>query len=423
MDKNTEKINDFLIKFNNISQDLYNGNIILFQAVSKLMTLSWMLLYSLVVVWQEELKAIQMSVNTCPYCGMKVYTHKITAPVFIFPFGRIEFYHRRIRCSSCKSYHNLLKQWIPNGIQNRITPLVGEKLVWLAALMPPKEIQFHLQQFWGLSISLTGIKNYVQRMSSQIHMQTNLLTIDLTSLKKNWDRVYIYVDGVMVFINNRWREVKTGIIECHKNGKIYYFYHSEKTKWQYFMRNMKKISSKLGCDSANVKLFISDAGKGITHNLDKYFDEYLYLIDYFHATEHIAKFLKILFRKNKELISVKRKQLTSLLIKGNIKELVNHMHQLRGGKKYKSLFREINYFLNHESDFQYALFRQHKWHIGSGKIESACRWLIQQRFKLSGMRWKTQGFNDILRIRLALYNNSLFSAFRAITEGGNSCNN
>ena len=39
--------------------------------------------------------------------------------------------------------------------------------------------------------------------------------------------------------------------------------------------------------------------------------------------------------------------------------------------------------------------------LGSGMVESACKWLIQQRFKGVGMRWSEDGFNHLLHLRLA----------------------
>ena len=34
-------------------------------------------------------------------------------------------------------------------------------------------------------------------------------------------------------------------------------------------------------------------------------------------------------------------------------------------------------------------------------VESACKWLIQQRFKGVGMRWSFEGFDRLLHLRLA----------------------
>jgi hypothetical protein len=64
----------------------------------------------------------------------------------------------------------------------------------------------------------------------------------------------------------------------------------------------------------------------------------------------------------------------------------------------------------------YASRQRHREHIdddmdkdlglplGSGMVESACKWLIQQRFKGVGMRWSEEGFNHLLHLRLAWVN-------------------
>lgn len=45
--------------------------------------------------------------------------------------------------------------------------------------------------------------------------------------------------------------------------------------------------------------------------------------------------------------------------------------------------------------------------IGSGLVESACKWPIQQRFKGVGMRWNENGFPHLLHERLAWVNHRL----------------
>jgi hypothetical protein len=344
----------------------------------------------------------------------------VTYPIFIFPFGRIKWYHRKVRCPCCKYRESLLRRWIPIGLEYRITPLVGEMLVWLSAVMPDRDVLFHIKQFWGLTISLKGLQGYVHSVGEKIINKTDLISGDMKFSNCNCNKIYIYVDGVMVFLNNCWKEIKVGIIERYKNGKSYYTYYAEKVHWKIFLRHIHDIGNKMNIDTANIKIFISDAGKGIVKNINERFNNYRFLIDYFHATEHISAWLKHLGTKDKLLLADLRKELTSLLYKGKIEELVKRMESLRGKKKKKVLLREEKYFLNHAKNMNYAKFRQHRWHIGSGKIESACRWLIQQRFKWSGMRWKTKGLNLILGLRLALYNERLFPAFNSVMYGSES---
>jgi hypothetical protein len=44
-------------------------------------------------------------------------------------------------------------------------------------------------------------------------------------------------------------------------------------------------------------------------------------------------------------------------------------------------------------------------------VESACQWLIQQRFKGVGMRWSETGCNHLLPLRLAWVHGSFEALF------------
>ena len=50
-------------------------------------------------------------------------------------------------------------------------------------------------------------------------------------------------------------------------------------------------------------------------------------------------------------------------------------------------------------------------------VESACKWLIQQRFKGVGMRWSEDGFNHLLHLRLAWVNGSFETLFQVQLQG------
>ena len=58
----------------------------------------------------------------------------------------------------------------------------------------------------------------------------------------------------------------------------------------------------------------------------------------------------------------------------------------------------------HREHLDYARYRLEELPIGSGCVESACKWLIQQRFEGVGMRWSESGFKHLLHSRLAWAN-------------------
>lgn len=66
-----------------------------------------------------------------------------------------------------------------------------------------------------------------------------------------------------------------------------------------------------------------------------------------------------------------------------------------------TLKRVRQYLSIHLAHVQYRSFKKLGFPIGSGMVESACKWLIQQRFKGTGMRWSESGFNHLLHLHLA----------------------
>jgi hypothetical protein len=70
------------------------------------------------------------------------------------------------------------------------------------------------------------------------------------------------------------------------------------------------------------------------------------------------------------------------------------------------------YLERHRDHIDYAQYKALGWPIGSGMVESACKWLIQQRFKGVGMRWSEAGFNHLLHLRLAWVNGSFEALFQ-----------
>ena len=71
---------------------------------------------------------------------------------------------------------------------------------------------------------------------------------------------------------------------------------------------------------------------------------------------------------------------------------------------YQVLAKLYTYLNKHKDHIHYADLKASGLPLGSGMVESACKWLIQQRFKGVGMRWSEDGFNHLLHLRLAWVN-------------------
>ena len=69
------------------------------------------------------------------------------------------------------------------------------------------------------------------------------------------------------------------------------------------------------------------------------------------------------------------------------------------------------YLQRHREHINYDMYKELGLPLGSGMVESACKWLIQQRFKGVGMRWSEDGFNHLLHLRLAWINGRFEALF------------
>src|SRR5437660_9978349 len=77
------------------------------------------------------------------------------------------------------------------------------------------------------------------------------------------------------------------------------------------------------------------------------------------------------------------------------------------------------YLGRHRDHIDYAQYKDLGLPIGSGMVERACTWLIQQRFKGVGMRWSETGFTHLLHLRLA-WVHGRFEALFDLTLSPNS---
>ena len=69
------------------------------------------------------------------------------------------------------------------------------------------------------------------------------------------------------------------------------------------------------------------------------------------------------------------------------------------GEQRKRIRQALRYFRKQRSRMGYAAARGAGWPIGSGVTEAACKTLVTQRCKQSGMRWSAPGLEAILMLR------------------------
>ena len=144
------------------------------------------------------------------------------------------------------------------------------------------------------------------------------------------------------------------------------------------------------------KVFIADGAKWIWNWVEDNYGDSIQIVDYFHAKEHLCDFAKVYFKDKAERDSWIDKQAKTMLERG-ITPVIAAISALSQTNEREQLLR---YYTQNEQRMQYHLFKAKGLQIGSGAIESEHKDVRQQRLKLSGKRWTTQGLKQMAQLRV-----------------------
>lgn len=134
-------------------------------------------------------------------------------------------------------------------------------------------------------------------------------------------------------------------------------------------------------------------------------------VDYFHAAEHLAEGLRAAGATTEEITDWK----TTLRDAPDGAALVIEELTIRlGDSPCKALEAELNYFLGQAERMEYSAVATAKRPIGSGVQEAACKTLVAERMKRSGMSWRYKGGQAILTLRSLAQSGRLGHAWQAL---------
>jgi hypothetical protein len=86
--------------------------------------------------------------------------------------------------------------------------------------------------------------------------------------------------------------------------------------------------------------------------------------------------------------------------RGGVKKVIRALVHLRDTHpRRQTIDKELWYFRRNRHRMRYAELAAKGYPIGSGVVEAACKTLVTQRLKRSGMRWRHEGGQAILTLR------------------------
>lgn len=126
------------------------------------------------------------------------------------------------------------------------------------------------------------------------------------------------------------------------------------------------------------------------------------ILDFFHAAEHLSAALGSAYGDGSVQARAMFEKHRRILLddpRGAEKVTRALLHLRDTHPKSKVIEQTLAYFRANKHRMHYAALRENNLPIGSGVVESACKTLVTQRMKNSGMRWGPDGGQAILTFR------------------------
>jgi hypothetical protein len=142
------------------------------------------------------------------------------------------------------------------------------------------------------------------------------------------------------------------------------------------------------------------------------------VVDFYHAMERVWKMAESAFGADVRAGAAWARRLGKLLKRPNGPFRVLHAAAALRARRPMSptrraaFARAYRYIRQRSHWMQYAAYARHHLPLGSGVTEAACKTLVAQRLKLSGMRWTKVGAQVILDLRAALLSGTWAAANR-----------
>jgi hypothetical protein len=307
------------------------------------------------------------------------------------------------------------------GLIDGYTPGVAALIGRCAAEHPFKQAEESFRAYTGLSVDARQFPRLAERLGPRVE---RFLRAPLPSDEKTPPRVYVATDGTGAPL--RHEELKgrkgrqpDGSAQTHeiKVGAIFTqhpvtgqkpwrdvdstTYVATTQRAQAFGQMMRTEFCRRFAGPKEV-IYLGDGAAWNWELQRVFFPMALGIVDFYHAAEHVTKVVDLIHKRHTPDWHKRRKRWVKLLLRGRLDSFLKDARAAfpRGKKKLGE--KELAYFEKNRERMRYGEFRARGMFIGSGVVEAACKTIVAQRLKGSGMHWSERGLSHILALRTAI---------------------
>lgn len=385
----------------------------------------------------------------CHKCGAKIESKGFANRQMLTLVGWVEWRRRIGRCPNrCSG-----PQVVPFDEELQIAPYqqTSVELMRLGCLLGvflPFGLAVHLlEQLSGVSISDAAVWQWVQhcggQQMAQVQVEVNHWQqgskppVDVIDEETAMLPLLIGADGVTVPFRPHpksskgkivYQEIKVALLTRLGNR----IKPSGETVTQLVQRRLVALRGTVDdlqprleleahrqqISKAKQVVWISDGARGFWRLFEQCFSSVaIGILDFYHATQHLFEAAVsygnvVKGRTPQQWFTRLRHQLRHGYVHRILSEFAALLRYASTPDAAKPKLRQVqNYLKIHVKHLQYRQFKKLGLPLGSGMVESACKWLITQRFKGVGMRWSEPGFDHLLHLRVAWGNHRFDELF------------
>jgi hypothetical protein len=166
---------------------------------------------------------------------------------------------------------------------------------------------------------------------------------------------------------------------------------------------LRNQGAQVGMGRAQRWVALSDGGAGIEDWLRLNFPRVeAVILDFYHVAEYLNEWAKALHPNEAEAQDVARAWCHRLKHEGGAVVLAD-LRRIDVSRRSEAVVEAhrvmLVYFTNQVHRMDYPSYRAKGWLIGSGPVEAACKQVVGQRLKGTGMRWGEAGADGVCHLR------------------------
>jgi hypothetical protein len=337
-----------------------------------------------------------------------------------------------VRLRRCYKYVNKEGGWYPldeklgTNYAGRFSPLMTYLQALFGASESYERSEELLSESIGFHVSATAIQRNTEMTGARIDGSPYRI-IPGEKREEGCEMMVVAIDGTMspqirekegvlgrksLREPTEYKECNLLVVEKHTGGECRDRWvggcYGKRTVFEEYVR---RSGLALGQMKAREVVFLADGAKTNWEIQRTNFPEAIRILDYYHASEHLAVFCGLLPGAGAQQRAYK--SWGAMLLAGEVLQVIAEMKEaLRQITDKHAAWGEINYFENNRERMHYLDYRERGFPIGSGLVEGACKFVVGKRFKGNGMRWKKADNEKVLKVRIVKLNGLLPDYFR-----------